>query len=135
MDRAKKGLCLFPKTTKFKNCHYANLHVLMIDTEKSTFFCIHTQFFFNLSILCQGRQYFKLLNIGLFQLINLCTIDYFHYPVNKASYTCCLRKGVIKQKLRIFESNIVWCYKTSVYEIIPVSNNKSFNRDQKICQL
>lgn len=46
MDRAKKGLCLFPEMKKFKNYHCTNLHILIIDMEKIYIFCVHTQYFF-----------------------------------------------------------------------------------------
>lgn len=44
--RTKKGLCLFAEMNKFKNYHCTNLHILMIDMEKSTFSVFTPSIFF-----------------------------------------------------------------------------------------
>ena len=62
---------------------------LMIGIEDLNFLCSHLVFllFFS-SIIGQGRQYFKILTISLFQTHISLYNWYSHYLMNKAFFAC-----------------------------------------------
>lgn len=117
---------------RFRDDHYVSQH-FNDSYRRPNFLCSHPVLFF--SILCQGTQYFKILILCFFQphnsFYNLC----FHYIVNKAFCTFCPRKGVIKQKAKIFyDSQIVWHYGDSIYQTFTVRMTKCVTETRKLAK-